>query len=247
MTRESSNTRSWYIWALIAFIVGLVLGLIIAWGIWPVSYQNALPQDLRSVERDHYLRLVASSYAATGDLLAAQARLETWPTEDLAEAAGNLQERLLGSDPEAAADVRDLVAALNLRAAASRPAAQTATPFGGTSAWKSLCTSALWVLLLLLGVAGLAYLLSGGERPASGGSVRRLPARHRLPHPHPQRPRSHGRRRTSGRPRAINPFRRVGRRRVWGARATSMMAMMSSARSRLRSSRLARSPRPPRP
>ncbi len=44
MTRETSNTRSWYLPALIAFVVGLVIGLVIAWGIWPVSYKNALPR-----------------------------------------------------------------------------------------------------------------------------------------------------------------------------------------------------------
>ena len=58
MARQSSNTRPWLA-ALLALIAGLIVGLIIGWGIWPVTYKNTLPQDLRPAERDHYLGMVA--------------------------------------------------------------------------------------------------------------------------------------------------------------------------------------------
>ena len=116
MARETNHVRRGYLAALIGFAAGLVIGLIIAWGVWPVSYKNALPQDLRAAERDQYLAMVASSLAATGDVQAAQERLQTWPTEDLVTATANLQERLLATDPNAAAAVQQLAAALNLGA-----------------------------------------------------------------------------------------------------------------------------------
>ena len=156
MTRETSNTRPWYFAALIGFAAGLAIGLIIAWGIWPVSYKNALPQDLRPAERDHYLSMVALSLAASGDAQAAQERLQSWPTEDLAPALANLQERLLAIDPAGAAAVQQLASALNLSAAVSRPGSGAAP--GSAPAWKTLCTSALWVLLILIGVAALTFL-----------------------------------------------------------------------------------------
>jgi hypothetical protein len=152
MARETNQARRWYLAALIGFAAGLVIGLIIAWGVWPVSYKNALPQDLRAAERDQYLTMVALSLAATGDGQAAQERLQTWPTEDLAAAMANLQERLLATDPNAADAVQQLAASMNLGAAVPQPAS------GAAPVWKSLCTSGLWVLLILIGVAALTYL-----------------------------------------------------------------------------------------
>jgi hypothetical protein len=187
MTPESSHTRSWYLWAIIALLAGLVIGLIIAWGIWPVSYKNALPQDMRPAERDTYLSMVAESYGATGDLQLAQTRLETWPTEELATALATLQERLLTTDPQAATEVEALAGALNLGAAAPRPAAAAARSSGSTVPWKTLCTSALWVLLVLTGVAALAYLFKRwrAARQRRGGpaiaSTAQAPAQARSP------------------------------------------------------------------
>ncbi len=156
MARETNHARPWYLAALIGFAAGLIIGLIIAWGLWPVSYKNALPQDLRPAERDHYLTMVALSLAASGDTQAAQERLQTWPTEDLATAVGNLQERLQATDPNAAAAVQQLASAMNLGAAVSQPASGGAA--GGAPMWKTLCTSGLWVLLILIGVVALAFL-----------------------------------------------------------------------------------------
>ena len=160
MARETNNARPWLA-ALLGLIAGLIIGLIIAWGVWPVSYKNTLPQDLRSAERDQYLAMVATSLAATGDTQAANERLQTWPAEDLAVALANLQERLLATDPATAAAVEQLASALNLGAASSvaRPgAAPNARSSGGSPAWQTLCTSAVWIALILIGVVALAYL-----------------------------------------------------------------------------------------
>lgn len=182
MARETNHARPWYLAALIGLVVGLVIGLIIAWGLWPVSYKNALPQDLRPAERDQYLEMVALSLAASGDTQAAQERLQTWPTEDLATALTNLQERLLAADPNAAAAVQQLIATLNLSAPVTQPGASAATGTqspSGSPVWKTLCTSAVWLGLILLGVAALAYLFRRWRAartrqtgPAIAGSAR---------------------------------------------------------------------------
>jgi len=160
MARETNNARPWLA-ALLGLAAGLIIGLIIAWGVWPVSYKNTLPQDLRPAERDQYLAMVATSLAATGDAQAASERLQTWPTEDLATALANLQERLLATDPATAAAVEQLASTLNLGAAppVARPgAASGARSSAGAPAWQTLCMSALWIALILFGVVALTYL-----------------------------------------------------------------------------------------
>jgi hypothetical protein len=158
MARETNNARPWLA-ALLGLAAGLLIGLIIAWGVWPVSYKNTLPQDLRPAERDQYLAMVATSLAATGDAQAADERLQTWPTGDLAAALANLQERLAATDPATAAAVEQLASALNLGAASpTASAASGARSSARTPAWQTLCTSAVWIALILIGVAALVYL-----------------------------------------------------------------------------------------
>jgi len=43
-------------------IIGLIIGLIFAWGIWPVRWQNASPGHLRSDFQTYYLKSVAEDY-----------------------------------------------------------------------------------------------------------------------------------------------------------------------------------------
>jgi hypothetical protein len=160
MASETKNARPWLA-ALLGLVAGLIIGLIIAWGLWPVSYKNALPQDLRSAERDQYLALVATSLVATGDAQAAYERLQTWPSDDLATTLTNLQERLATTDPATAAAVEQLASTLNLSAAipSARPGASSgARPAGSAPAWQTLCMSALWIALILIGLAALVFL-----------------------------------------------------------------------------------------
>ena len=175
MARETNNARPWLA-ALLGLAAGLGIGLIIAWGVWPVSYKNTLPQDLRPAERDQYLAMVATSLAATGDTQTASERLQTWPTEDLATDLANLQERLLATDPATAAAAQQLASALNLGAAspgtAARPASGTRSS-SSAPAWKSLCTSALWIVLILGGIVALTYLF---RRWRAARSLRTGPA-----------------------------------------------------------------------
>ncbi len=54
--------------AIVGVLLGLGLGLAIAWYIWPISLTNADPADLRLDIKDDYLRMIAASYSLDGDM-----------------------------------------------------------------------------------------------------------------------------------------------------------------------------------
>lgn len=65
--------RSWLL--IIGLILGLGLGFLVGWGLWPVQYFDTSPAQLRTDYQDEYLRLVAFSYHMERDLSQARARL----------------------------------------------------------------------------------------------------------------------------------------------------------------------------
>jgi len=100
-----------------------------AWILSPVEYVETAPASLRPDFKEDYLVLIASAYAATGDLTRAQARLGLFP--DL-EAAGDLaalsQRRLAaaGSVSEVEA-LAALASALGERPASPSPISRLTT------------------------------------------------------------------------------------------------------------------------
>lgn len=87
------NTRRATLAFVVGALLGLVLGLLFAWVIWPTSYYNATPAMLRQDFRDDYLAWVAREYAQNHDLQQAQTRLgvQFWkgdPVAALEELAG---------------------------------------------------------------------------------------------------------------------------------------------------------------
>ncbi len=60
---------------LIALGTGLVIGLIIGWGIFPVEWINATPGHLRADYRSYYLDYVAQEYVQTGDATVVRTKL----------------------------------------------------------------------------------------------------------------------------------------------------------------------------
>jgi len=73
------------------FTVGLLVGwLAIGWWLWPVTYYDADPFDLRARHKVAYVTMVADSYALTHDVQLARQRLEGWPEEELATLLSDL-------------------------------------------------------------------------------------------------------------------------------------------------------------
>ncbi|MBU2611920.1 MAG: hypothetical protein KJ606_13390 [Chloroflexi bacterium] len=74
MSAEREPRRGgWYL--LTGLLIGLTLGLLIAWVISPVQYVDTAPASLRADFKDQYRSMIASAYLATGELGRAQSRL----------------------------------------------------------------------------------------------------------------------------------------------------------------------------
>ena len=71
-------------------MVGIILGLIVTWVLWPVEFKNADVADLRSSYKDDYLRMISSAYQADGDLETAKARLNKIGLADPVQAIDDL-------------------------------------------------------------------------------------------------------------------------------------------------------------
>ena len=84
--------------AMVGLAIGIGLGLLIGWRLWPVSYTNTAPHQLRQDYHDDYVLMVAAAYEIEDNLDAAVERLTlldpempSWPVVNLAERliAGN--------------------------------------------------------------------------------------------------------------------------------------------------------------
>ena len=78
--------------AIVGLAIGLVLGLVYTWVINPAELINTRPELLRTDYRLDWVRLVALSYVADGDIERVHARLEGLRHEDLTSAIGALIE-----------------------------------------------------------------------------------------------------------------------------------------------------------
>ena len=186
MAPVADKVRPKWFWPLIAFLAGLLIGWwVIGWVIWPVKWNNALPPDLRAAERDHYLQMVAESYAATGNAELAGERLATWTDQKLGDDLARLQTRLAGANDQSAGQVQQLASVLGVEKGSSAiPAGEpTVVPAESTapqssSILKRVCTAGLWVILVLVGLAVILWLWNRWRSakgknpfgPASGGS-----------------------------------------------------------------------------
>jgi hypothetical protein len=93
--------RRWLL-PLAVFAVGVGLGLLVGWVLWPVQYYDTAPADLQADYRDEYVRLVALTYDVTGDLTAARRRLARLDADEPSAPLVDLTERLIdrGAAPE---------------------------------------------------------------------------------------------------------------------------------------------------
>lgn len=163
MNRDSVEGRPWYFWPVVALLAGILIGLIIGWWIWPVSWTNTYPSDLRAAERNEYLAMVAESYAVNGDLALAQKRLASWSREDLAKHLTDAQEQALNTNARRAEELQRLTAALNLGGVVSAPQQPAAPPASAEPSpflqtLRTVCVAGLWILLVALGVVAFWLL-----------------------------------------------------------------------------------------
>lgn len=99
------DTRGWIVQGTIGAALGLLLGLVIGWALWPVQYTNTSPAVLRQDHYNDYVLMVAAAYEVDGDLGEARQRLALLDPEEPGAPVVELGERLIernGSDDEIA-------------------------------------------------------------------------------------------------------------------------------------------------
>jgi len=82
---------------LLALLIGLGLGLAYAWIIAPQQLVDSTPATLRTDFKDQFRAAIAASYAATGNLPRAQARLELLGDDNLTESLNAQAQREIAS------------------------------------------------------------------------------------------------------------------------------------------------------
>lgn len=96
---------------LAAFLVGISLGIglamLIGWVLFPLERQEITPASMRADYQAEYVRLIARSYQATGDLSQAKRRLSALSTDPITAPLVELTERWITEGRS-----RDLIAPL---------------------------------------------------------------------------------------------------------------------------------------
>ena len=171
------DQRKTYVALVGGAVLGLLLGLLVGWGLWPVEWINSTPGNLRSDFRDDYVLWVGEVYGATGDAEWARGRLgvEFWKEGQLSE---TLDELALERGGETGGQLRALKDALEVPSEAPLPTVSAATegPEPALSFWERIrpLMMVCGVGLLVLAVVGCALFVVTrlrGRRPAPAGAA----------------------------------------------------------------------------
>jgi hypothetical protein len=110
--------------------IGLGLGLMLTWVVWPVQYYDTDPVDLRPEHKEDYIVLVGAAYAVDGDLARAEARLAKLEEKDVGSVMAELAEKYVreGRDVEETRGLAKLADALGVSTSAMLVYIVTPTP-----------------------------------------------------------------------------------------------------------------------
>ncbi|MDH7489774.1 MAG: hypothetical protein QHH80_09725 [Anaerolineae bacterium] len=101
--------------ALIGLVIGLALGGVVGWVLWPVQYYNTDLPDLRADHQVLYVQMVSEQWELTGDLAQARAAISL-----LGPQAGQTLEQAVAA-LEARGDARAALRVLRLMEALKQP------------------------------------------------------------------------------------------------------------------------------
>jgi hypothetical protein len=152
---------------ILGLVAGLLVGLIFAWGIWPVKYVDAAPEHLQQDYARDYLQMAVENYSQTNDLPRAQLR---W--KGLGDIAPALLDELR-KDPNLQPKVEAFAAAMQVPVAATTPGATlpAGTPQQPARNSTFLVIGIVLMCLITLGIGATIFYLVflKGPRGASGG------------------------------------------------------------------------------
>lgn len=149
---------------LIGFVVGLIIGLVVlGWGIWPVKWTDATPNELSLDWKVEFLRASIQAYGQNGNTTEAQERYAALGA-NAQTAINTIAQDPKGLSTALLSDFSNVVAAA---APVTTPTSTTAAPAAKKSALPILLI-ALCLLVLVL-VAFLAYMFFFRKRLAGPG------------------------------------------------------------------------------
>lgn len=181
--------RGGYALPLVAFALGLIVGLpVLGWWLWPARLSNARPAELAPIYAEAYIAMAADSYALSGDLPLAQARLATWDESLVAATLSALEDDAIKAGSQVQAKrLQQLRQDLGLRAAtgvSARAQEPSAAPTAPAVARAEPGLGALPVLLALIvgvGLVGGGFIVyKQAGLPSVSGTIATLRAM-RLP------------------------------------------------------------------
>jgi hypothetical protein len=163
---------------IVGFIIGLIIGLpILGWGLWPVQYTDAAPDNLRADLQEEWLRMAITSYQVDRDPVKAQQR---WA--ELGEVGPEVLQRV-ATNPgilnlQAITDYQTVIAAAPVQAtpapgetlpAGTPPVvapvvSPTPAPGLGGTLVRTVLPIMCLITLLLAGALVAAFLLRGRAR-----------------------------------------------------------------------------------
>src|SRR3990170_5595814 len=122
---DSLTQRKWVLPG-IALVVGLILGVVYAWGVNPVKWVEGTPEQLRADLQQDYLRMAIDSYSINRDVDLAIERYQSLGSH----AQVTLEE--IGADPGEArpTDIQNFRAVVEIFKPSAEPQA-TASPVAG--------------------------------------------------------------------------------------------------------------------
>ncbi len=107
-TPREAKKSHWYL--LTGLLLGIVAGLIFAWLIYPVIYEDTTPATLADGYKNIYIGTIAEVYAITGDLERATSRLNLLEDVDVVLTLGAQAQRALAEGQEKQARALALLA-----------------------------------------------------------------------------------------------------------------------------------------
>ena len=154
--------------AIIAGVVGLVLGclfgwVVLGWVIFPVTWTDADPYDLRPAQQEVYIQLVADSFSVNSDAELAQERLRGFNRAELSDTVARMiEEREKAGDADGKRHLQYLGLAIDLSPVAATPGAESSpqeATEGAVSTARSLVPICGLAALLLVVVALIAIIV----------------------------------------------------------------------------------------
>ncbi len=156
-----------------AFIVGLIIGLIFAWLIWPVEWTDATPAQLSEPYQEAWVSMTAELYSLNGNAEMVNQSLSGWGGEAVA-----CEVAAVTADPAARARLEAVAAVVNPAGCAAILADTTAEEGGGGSSTLLVVLGLLFALALLV---ILIFWVLNRRNAAAGQPQRQDPSYEEVP------------------------------------------------------------------